>query len=453
MTNEQTDTDVGIIGGGPAGASMAAYLAKAGVKCVVFESEIFPRPHVGESLVPSSTRVFRDLDFLRVMEDSKFPRKYGAGWTSAAEAPVYDHDWDGLGELDAHVDGPNLRFEERDQPGVNQIYTYHVDRGKFDLLLLQHANQLGAEVYEGVRVSRVDVNGGPPAVKYNIAGRETGTTCKIVVDASGRRTLLGNQLKIRVRDKVFDQFAIHTWFENYDRTTWNRNESQKDFIFIHFLPISNSWIWQIPITDRITSIGVVTQRKNFAKTRESREEFFWESVGSRPDLLEKLRAADQIRPFREEGDYSYAMQQIVGDRWLMVGDAGRFVDPIFSTGVSIALNSSRFAHRDILGALETGNFTRAAYHTYESTIRRGTKNWYDFIQVYYRLNVLFTYFVTDKRYRLDVLKLLQGDVYDADEPEVLAKMRSMVSVVEESPAHPWHKLLNDLTHDAFRPTF
>jgi len=147
------------------------------------------------------------------------------------------------------------------------------------------------------------------------------------------------------------------------------------------------------------------------------------------------------------------MQQIVGDRWLMVGDAGRFVDPIFSTGVSIALNSSRFAHRDIIGALETGNFTKAAYDTYASTIRRGTTNWYEFIQVYYRLNVLFTYFITDERYRLDVLKLLQGDVYDAEEPEVLVKMRRMVSSVEENPVHPWHNLLNDLTHDAFRPAF
>jgi FADH2 O2-dependent halogenase len=453
MKDGSTDTDVGIIGGGPAGSSMAAYLAKAGVKCVVFESELFPRPHVGESLVPSSTRVFRDLDFLPVMEEAKFPHKYGAGWTAAADAPIYNHNFEGLGELHAHVDGPNLRFEERDQPGVNQIYTYHVDRGKFDNLLLHHANKLGADVYEGVRVSRVDVNGGPPTIRYNIGAREAATTCKIVVDASGRRTFLGNQLKLRIRDKVFDQYAIHTWFENYDRTTWNKNASMKDFIFIHFLPISNSWIWQIPITDKITSIGVVTQKKNFAKTRESREEFFWNAVASRPELLERLRAADQLRPFREEGDYSYAMQQIVGDRWLMVGDAGRFVDPIFSTGVSIALNSSRFAHRDILGALEGGNFTKAAYGAYESTIRRGTKNWYDFIQVYYRLNVLFTYFITDERYRLDVLKLLQGDVYDSEEPEVLSLMRQMVSKVENTPAHPWHNLLNDLTHDAFKPAF
>jgi FADH2 O2-dependent halogenase len=147
------------------------------------------------------------------------------------------------------------------------------------------------------------------------------------------------------------------------------------------------------------------------------------------------------------------MKQIVGDRWLMVGDAGRFVDPIFSTGVSIALNSSRFAHRDVIGALETGNFKRDAFSTFETTIRRGTTNWYNFISVYYRLNVLFTYFITDTRYRLDVLKLLQGDVYEAQEPEVLGQMRNMVSMVEQNPKHPWHKLLGDLTNNAFAPQF
>jgi flavin-dependent dehydrogenase len=450
----KADTQVGIIGGGPAGSSMAAYLAKAGVKCTVFESELFPRPHVGESLVPSSTRVFRDLDFVKVMEENKFPHKYGAAWTATAGGPVYDHGWDGIDRINAHPDGPTLRFEEREQEGVGQDYTYHVDRGKFDNLLLQHAAQFGADVYEGVRVSGVDFSDeSRPKIKYHVAGREHETSCDFVVDASGRRTLLGNQLKVRIRDDVFDQFAIHTWFEDYDRVAWARKESQQDFIFIHFLPLTNSWIWQIPITDTITSLGVVTQRRNFAKSRTSREDFFWECVGSRPEVAQKLREAKQIRPFKEEGDYSYAMSQITGDRWLMVGDAGRFVDPIFSTGVSIALNSSRFAHRDILRALETGKFERATFAPYETTIRRGTTNWYNFITVYYRLNVLFTYFITDTRYRLDVLKLLQGDVYDEQEPEVLVKMREMVSTVENNPAHLWHRLLGDLTHNAFKPAF
>jgi FADH2 O2-dependent halogenase len=445
--NEKADTDVAIIGGGPAGSSMAAYLAKAGVKCTVFEGELFPRPHVGESLVPSSTRVFSELDFLTTMEARRFPHKYGAAWTASNSAKVYAHGFDGLGEA-------TIRFSEREQPGVMKDYTYHVDRGEFDNALLQHAHGFGAAVHEGVRVQRVDFEDGRlPRVNYTIGGKELSSTAQIVVDASGRRTLLGSQLKLRTKDPVFDQYAIHTWFSDYDRNAWAKSEQHKNFIFVHFLPISNSWVWQIPINDDVTSIGVVTQRKHFAKSKTSREAFFWECVDSRPEVGQKLRAARQVRPFTDEGNYSYAMSQITGDRWVMVGDAGRFVDPIFSTGVSIALNSSRFAHRDVLKALETGNFQRSVFDDYETTIRRGTNNWYKFISVYYRLNVLFTYFITEPKYRLDVLKLLQGDVYDAEEPEVLKQMRNMVLDVENDRTHPWHKLLNDMTAEAFKPLF
>jgi FADH2 O2-dependent halogenase len=278
---------------------------------------------------------------------------------------------------------------------------------------------------------------------------------KIVADASGRKTFLGNRLKMKVKDTVFDQYAIHTWFEGLDRVaTMNKGGKHKaDYIYVHFLPITNSWVWQIPITDTITSVGVVTQKKHFAKDKHSREEFFWDAVKSRPELHDALKNAQQIRPFTDEGDYSYAMQQITGDNWLMVGDAGRFVDPIFSTGVSIALNSARFATPDILAALQSGNYKRESFANYEATLRRGTRNWYNFITVYYRLNVLFTAFIRDPRYRLDVLKLLQGDVYDEAEPEVLTKMRDMVAEVERNEHHPWHKLLGDLTNHAFAPSF
>jgi len=144
------------------------------------------------------------------------------------------------------------------------------------------------------------------------------------------------------------------------------------------------------------------------------------------------------------------MKEITGDRWVLIGDAGRFVDPIFSTGVSIALNCSRFAHRDILKALETNDFSKASFSTYEDTLRRGVRNWYEFINVYYRLNILFTAFINDPRYRLDVLKLLQGDVYDEDEPKVLAEMRRIVSVVEDNPNHIWHKMLGELSAEELR---
>ena len=147
------------------------------------------------------------------------------------------------------------------------------------------------------------------------------------------------------------------------------------------------------------------------------------------------------------------MKQICGDNFVLVGDAARFVDPIFSTGVSIALNSARFASADILQAAEIGNFGKRNFSTYEATLRRGTKNWYEFISVYYRLNVLFTAFIQDKRYRLDVLKLLQGDVYDEDDPKVLRMMKDIVSQVEQNEKHIWHGYLDELTSNAFSPVF
>jgi 1H-pyrrole-2-carbonyl-[peptidyl-carrier protein] chlorinase len=460
MVLTKPDFDVAIIGGGPAGASMGAYLGKAGVKCVVFERELFPRPHVGESLVPSSMRVFRDLEFLDQMEEAKFPKKFGAAWTAEDQGGAYDMNFQGGftrnadGDQIAPESHVEIRFNEREQEGVDREYTYHVDRGKFDLMLLQHANKLGAAVYEGVKVNAVDFGPKEPIVRFSMGqnSKEMGVSAKMVIDASGRNTFLGNQLKLKIKDTVFDQYAIHTWFDAYDRRVFAKKDGHHDYIFIHFLPISNTWIWQIPITDSVTSIGVVTQKKNFAKSKQDREKFFWESVGTRPMLEEALRKADRIRPFKDEGDYSYAMKQLCGDRWMMVGDAGRFVDPIFSTGVSIALNSSRFAHRNVLAALEKNDFSRDSFSEFENKIRLGTKNWYEFISVYYRLNVLFTFFVGDPRYRLDVLKLLQGDVYDDAAPPVLTKMKQMVSEVERNEKHPWHKLLGDLTVDAFRQT-
>jgi len=445
------DFDVGIIGGGPGGSAAAAYLAKAGLNVAVFEREGFPRPHVGESLVPSSNRILREIGFIPMMDEVGFVRKFGAVWTTDARGPIYDLDFDGL-EADCYA---GIKFEEREQEGVNQKYTWHVDRGKFDQLLLEHAVKQGAKLQQPVRVKSVDFSDpSAPKILYSADGKDASAAVRVVVDASGRHTLLGNQLKLKVPDPVFNQYALHTWFENYDRMAMATNKSQDDFIFIHFLPINNTWIWQIPISKTVTSIGVVTQKRNFEKTAESREKFFWDCISTRSELYNGLQAATQLRPLKEEGDYSYGMKQICGDSFVLVGDAARFVDPIFSSGVSIALTSAKLASEDIIKAASNGGqFTKDHFKVFETTMRRGTKNWYEFISLYYRLNVLFTAFIQDPRYRLDVLKLLQGDIYDVDSPEVLQEMRKTVSEVERRQNHPWHKFLGELTTEVSRPMF
>ncbi len=170
-------SDVIIIGGGPAGAAIGSYLSKAGISNTIFESSIFPREHVGESLVTSTTRVFKEIDFLKTMESEGFVHKYGASW----HAPTGNEF--------------SIEFREFPQDGVDQEYTYHVNRSKFDLLLLKHAEKLGSKIYQGVPVNQVLFdNGQATGVRVNIDGQNVDLQSKVVVDASGRGTVLGRQL-------------------------------------------------------------------------------------------------------------------------------------------------------------------------------------------------------------------------------------------------------------------
>jgi FADH2 O2-dependent halogenase len=242
---------------------------------------------------------------------------------------------------------------------------------------------------------------------------------------------LGNQLRLKKKDPIFDQYAVHTWF-----TGVNRGESpSEDYIHIYFLPIERGWVWQIPITDEITSVGVVADKKIFRDAFSDLETYFYQNLQTNPRLSEAMANATQIKGFDTEGDYSYSMERFVGDNWMMVGDSARFVDPIFSSGISVALYSAKFAAEQIQQAFESGDFSAAALQPYEDTLRRGVEVWYEFIRLYYKLLPLFTHFIQSPKHRLGVMRLLQGEVFDREEVPVLKAMREYIKAVEESESH------------------
>lgn len=403
-----------ILGGGPGGAAMGCYLSKARIPNTIIEKAMHPRAHVGESLVPATTRVLEELGFLDEMERQGFPKKYGASWNAGSYGTF------------------SIDFAEFPQRGVNQPYTYHVDRGRFDLALLKHAEKLGSQVIQGVTARHVTFDDSRASgVDVDVGGSHVHLPAHLVIDATGRSTLLGQQLRIKEKDPQFDQFAVHAWFKGVERG----NEESRDHIRIYFLPVERGWAWQIPITDDVTSIGIVVDRKVFTGSTRDVPAYFAHHLALNNDLKLAMSSAEQINDYKLEGDYSYRMSRFVGDHYMLVGDAARFVDPIFSSGVSVALTSAKFASELITTLWSSGNFERVRLLSYEEKLKRGTQVWYEFITRYYRLLPLFTYFINNKTHREGVLQLLQGEVFDRAQTPVLDAMDEFLSSVETNDKH------------------
>ncbi|MEQ9401687.1 MAG: NAD(P)/FAD-dependent oxidoreductase [Longimicrobiales bacterium] len=425
MSAPEPAADVIIVGGGPAGSTLGRYLSQAGVSNVILERANHPRPHVGESMVTATTRVFREIDFLDTMEREGFVKKFGASWHPTHKVAEFD-----------------IAFSEFPQEGVDQDHTYHVDRAKFDHLLLKHAEAAGSRVIQGVAATEVlfDEAGSACGVRASVAGEDVEIHGRMVADATGRDTLLGRQLRLKENDPIFNQFAVHAWYEGVNRGS-GRTE---DYIHIYFLPVERGWAWLIPITDTVTSIGVVAEREAFRDVKHGVEEYFAQAIVSNPSLEIAMRDATRVNEFKREGNYSYSMRRFCGDGFVLVGDACRFVDPIFSSGVSVAMHSAKFASEAIVPALAADDVSEQAFLAYEEKLKGGVTIWYEFIRLYYKLLPMFTRFIQDPEHRLSVLQLLQGDVYDRANAPVLDAMRDFVRTVEESDDHLLQSALTDV---------
>jgi len=405
------DADVIVIGGGPAGSSLATFLARDGRKVILLEKDIHPRDHVGESLTPSTNLVFDKLGLLPKLNDAGFVHKPGTGW-NAPRSPLWKF-----------ID---IWLFEFPIEGTPQPFTYNLERDVLDTIMLRHAHESGAKVLQGVNVKQVLFEEDRAVgVRASVSdGWERDLYAKLVVDASGRRCLIASQLKMKRKDPSFNQFCIYSWFDGVTPPP----DKYKGFTLFFFLGLNQAWTWYIPLRDGRTSVGIVMDKEDFQKAGKSHEEFFFEAVKRNRTFVDAMKHAERVRPWWIEGDYSYAIDRFAGPGWMLVGDALRFVDPIFSSGVDVALFSSMYAYETITEVLDTGE-EGAPFARYQERVSTGVDVWHELISTFYRLQNLLTRYATSPHRREQMIRALQGNPYL---PETQTRARALLDSMQRS---------------------
>ena len=330
------DYDAIIIGGGPAGSTTGAYLARAGLRTLIVEKERFPRFHIGESLMPVANAVLRETGAWEKVVRAGFVRKHGAEFHVGNRSVLPRH----------------VEFANGLVPGLD--FTYQVERADFDQILLDHAAEAGCEVRQETRADAVRALAGD--LGYEVTLQATGEatearapTAKFLVDASGRDALFDKPIKkAPANPDLAKRVAIYAHFTGVDRPA---GKAAGNILIVRH---ADGWAWVIPLRGDRVSVGVVVATAAMRAARLKPEAMFWRIVREAPKLAGLLAGAVQAGKFHVTADYNYRAREFARSRMLLVGDAACFLDPMFSTGVFVALLSAKLASREIVTAHRAG---------------------------------------------------------------------------------------------------
>src|SRR5881398_898116 len=350
--------DVAIIGGGPAGSTAAALLARAGRRVIVFEREKFPRFHIGESLLPFSMKAFTRLGLQEKFLSAGFIKKYG-------------------GEIMGACSDTGTKFYFKDGYRSKTDHAYQVTRGDFDKVLLDYAAECGAEVCEQTSVDRVEFSKDNVELAVKSNGSSQSIRARYLIDASGRASVLGRHFKIK---KTYDHLQKLSIFAHYDGV-W-RAEGIDGTLTVLIRAIDR-WFWLIPIAADRTSVGVVLDSETFRNPKLRAEDFLEQALSEQPIIAKRMTHARRVSQVYVEADFSYRSARLHGDRWLLAGDAAGFIDPIFSSGVFLAVFSGELAADALNEVLDCPRKTKRLFPQYERAVNRAMDIYLRFVNAWY----------------------------------------------------------------------
>jgi flavin-dependent dehydrogenase len=391
--NPEHNFDVIVMGGGPAGSSIASILAREGCRVVLFEKEEFPRHHIGESLMTDTFWTFQRMGILEKLKHSPFVRKYSVQFANQA----------------GKESRPFYFFEAVHHESA---VTWQVTRAVFDKLLIEHAAEQGAQVHQGVRVKQVLFDG-DRAVGVEVQmkdGAPQSFYANVVVDATGQTAMLSNKFRWRVRDPKLKKAVLYSYYKGAHREPDLNGGAT---LVLRTPPGSGGWFWYIPLENDITSVGIVANPDYLLKGRgQDLAKIFHEEVEKCEPCHRRVAEGKRVDKIYSILDYSYRSKQNAGNGFIIIGDAYGFLDPIYSSGVLLALKMAELAADAIHDAFRHDDFSADRLGQFQAKLDRGIESMRKLVYAFYNEGFSFAQFL--RKYpeqRHNIINLLIGDVF------------------------------------------
>ena len=401
----RSEYDVIVVGAGPAGATAATLLAQRGHRVLALERDRFPRFKIGESLMPATFWTLKRLGVLAKLKASAFPRKHSVQFFSGdgrASAPFY--------------------FSEND-PRESAV-TWQVRRAEFDQLMADNAAAHGATVVYGAAVRDFLLDGQScRGVRVGLDDGVRDVAARVVVDASGQSALLARRLGLKDDDPCLRHAAVFTHFQD----AWRDRGRDEGATLIMHTGDARSWFWYIPMPDGRVSVGVVGRRDELLGERGATPaQVFARELARCPALVPKLDGARQVFDFKVMREFSYRSRQLAGDGWVLVGDAFGFLDPIYSSGILLALKSAEYAADAVDSALVAGDVSAERLGAFEQPFVAGMDALKKLVYAFYTPDFSFARFLKRfPQHRKPLVDLLTGDVFGRDLGTLFEDMATM----------------------------